>query len=98
MKLHCKIGLLFFAAILAACNPFPRESERMAEAMRQAEAVYGDGNLLVETDTALFIPGLAEASGYYAGKKQYAKAALAALYNGYTERDFDKEAAMASFM
>lgn len=97
MKLHRRIGLLFFAAFLAACSPYPRESERMADAMAQAEAVYGDGNLLVETDTVLFIPGLAEASGYYAGKKQYAKAALAALYNGYTERDFDKEAAMASF-
>ena len=97
MKLHCKIGLLFFAAFLAACTPFPSESERVAEAMRQAEAVYGDGNLLVETDTALFIPSLAEASDYYARKKQYAKAALAELYNGYTEKDFDKEAAMASF-
>ena len=91
------IWILIVAAILAACNPFPRESERMAEAMAQAEAVYGDGNLLVETDTVLFIPGLAEASGFYAGKKQYGKAAMAALYNGYTERDFDKEVAMASF-
>ena len=91
------IWILIVAAILAACNPFPRESERMAEAMAQAEAVYGDGNLLVETDTVLFIPGLAEASGFYAGKKQYGKAAMAALYNGYTERDFDKEAAMVSF-
>lgn len=89
--------IVIVAAFFAACNPFPRESERMAEAMRQAEAVYGDGNLLVETDTALFIPGLAEASDYYARKKQYAKAALAALYNGYTEKDFDKEAAMVSF-
>ena len=88
---------MLFAAFFAACSPYPRESERMAEAMRQAEAVYGDGSLLVETDTVLFIPGLAEASGYYAGKRQYGKAALAALYNGYTERDFDKEAAMASF-
>ena len=85
------------AFLFAACSPYPRESERMAEAMRQAEAVYGDGSLLIETDTALFIPGLAEASQYYAGKRQYGKAALAALYNGYTERDFDKEAAMVSF-
>ena len=85
------------AFLFAACSPYPRESERMAEAMAQAEAVYGDGSLLIETDTALFIPGLAEASQYYAGKRQYGKAALAALYNGYTERDFDKEAAMVSF-
>ena len=85
------------AFLFAACSPYPRESERMAEAMAQAEAVYGDGSLLIETDTALFVPGLAEASQYYAGKRQYDKAALAALYNGYTERDFDKEAAMVSF-
>lgn len=91
------IGFLMVAAYFAACSPYPHESERMAEAMRQAEAVYGDGSLLIETDTALFIPGLAEALGYYAGKRQYGKAALAALYNGYTERDFDKETAMASF-
>ena len=91
------IWILLIAAMLAACSPYPRESERMAEAMAQAEAVYGDGGLLIETDTALFIPGLAEASQYYAGKRQYGKAALAALYNGYTERDFDKESAMVSF-
>ena len=91
------IWILLIAAMLAACSPYPRESERMAEAMAQAEAVYGDGSLLIETDTALFIPALAEASQYYAGKRQYGKAALAALYNGYTERDFDKEAAMVSF-
>ena len=97
MKQICLIWLLVVAVVLAACNPYPRESERMAEAMAQAEAVYGDGSLLVETDTVLFIPSLAEASGYYAGKKQYGKAALAALYNGYTEKDFDKEAAMVSF-
>ena len=97
MKRPHLIWIMFFAVIVAACNPYPRESERMAEAMRQAEAVYGDGSLLIETDTALFVPGLAEASQYYAGKRQYGKAALAALYNGYTERDFDKEAAMVSF-
>ena len=69
----------------------------MAAAMEQAESVYGDGNLLIEVDTALFVPGLSEASSYYARKKQYGKAALAALYNGYAEKDFDKEMAMNSF-
>lgn len=97
MNRLCLIWFLIVAAMLAACSPYPRESERMAVAMAQAEAVYDDGNLLVETDTVLFIPGLAEASGYYAVKRQYNKAALAALYNGYTERVFDKEAAMVSF-
>ena len=65
--------------------------------MEQAVAVYGDGNLEVEVDTALFIPGLSEAPAYFASKKQYDKAALAALLNGYSEKDFDKEAAMVSF-
>ncbi|MCR5645212.1 MAG: hypothetical protein K6F96_02310, partial [Bacteroidales bacterium] len=84
MKRYGYIVCLLLMAVAWACSPFPRESERSAEAMRQAEVVYGDGSLLIETDTALFIPGLAEALGYYAGKRQYGKAALAALYNGYT--------------
>ncbi|MBO7083531.1 MAG: hypothetical protein J6W30_06775, partial [Bacteroidales bacterium] len=83
--------------VLVACNPNPRESERMAAAMEQAESVYGDDNILMETDTVLFIPGLAEASAYFARKKQFDKAALAALYNGYAEKDYDKEMAMNSF-
>lgn len=97
MRRFKAIWILFIASLLAGCGFYPRESEMMATAMEQAEAVYGDGSLLVETDTALFIPCLAEASDYYAGKKQYGKAALAALYNGYTERGVDDEAAMVSF-
>lgn len=97
----CRIKTIIVLSILSiaftSCNHNYRESERMAAAMEQAKAIYGDGNLLVETDTVLFIPCLAEAFGYYAGKKQYGKAALAALYNGYSERDFDEEAATASF-
>ena len=37
------------------------------------------------------------ASLYYANKKQFGKAALAALYNGYAEKAYDKEAAMEAF-
>ena len=92
------IAVIFaLLALMVSCGPYPRESERMAAALEQAEAVYGDGNLLMETDTVLFIPGLSEASAYYARKKQFGKAALAALYNGYAEKDYDKEAAMNSF-
>ena len=91
------IWALVFVAVLAACSPYPHEAEHMTAAIEQATAIYGDGNLLDEIDTVLFIPGLAEASEYYAGKKQYDKAALAALFNGYTERDIAKEAAMVSF-
>ena len=96
---HTKTSLVIsvFLIVLVACNPNPRESERMAAALEQAESVYGDGNILMETDTVLFIPGLAEASAYFARKKQFDKAALAALYNGYAEKDYDKEMAMNSF-
>lgn len=97
MKIHNVIWFLLSAAMVASCSPHPRKSERMAAALKQAEAVYGDGSLLIETDTALFIPGLAEAAEYYAGRKQYNKAALAALYNGYAEKDYDKELSMVSF-
>ena len=95
MKLFGKIWILVMLASLAACNS--RESQKMEAALEQAVAVYGDGNLEIEVDTALFIPGLSEASAYFASKKQYEKAALAALLNGYSEKDFDKEVAMQSF-
>ena len=88
-------AFLMLLAVLAACNP--RQSREMEAALEQAKAVYGDGSLEIEVDTVLFIPGLSEASAYFAGKKQYGKAALAALLNGYSEKDFDKKAAMLSF-
>ena len=91
------LSLLLLSLFFAACERYPRESERIAAAFEQAQAVYGDGSLELEVDTALFIPGLSEASTYFADKKQYDKAALAALLNGYSEKDFDKEAAMLSF-
>ena len=89
--------IILLAAVMMACNPFPRESVRMNAALEQAEVVYGAAGLEVDIDTVLFIPDLAEAADYFAGKKQYGKAALAALYNGYSEKDFNKEAAMLSF-
>ena len=95
MKHLSSYVLLLLLAVLAACNS--RQSQEMEAALEQAKAVYGDGSLELEVDTALFIPGLSEASTYFADKKQYDKAALAALLNGYSEKDFDKEAAMLSF-
>ena len=93
MKRFVLIGLCFVAVLFMACDPYPRESERMEAALQRADSVYGEG----ENDTTLFIPGLAEASSYFAEKKQYEKAALAALYNGYFEKDYDKSEAMRSF-
>ncbi|MBQ3709282.1 MAG: hypothetical protein II887_01110, partial [Bacteroidales bacterium] len=78
------LSLLLLSLFFAACERYPRESERIAAAFEQAQAVYGDGSLELEVDTALFIPGLSEASTYFADKKQYDKAALAALLNGYS--------------
>ncbi|MCR4848706.1 MAG: hypothetical protein K5920_07670 [Bacteroidales bacterium] len=95
MKFWKAIWFLLFAAFLASCGS--RESQEMEAALEQATAVYGDGSLEMEVDTVLFIPGLSEAPAFFAGKKQYEKAAFAALLNGYSEKDFDKEAAMLSF-
>ncbi len=92
MKNRCIIFWLVFMA-LAACSPYPRESKRMAEAFEQAQLVYGKG----ENDTLLFIPELDKASAYYAQKGDYGKAALAALYHGYAEKDYDKTLAMNAF-
>ena len=79
---------------MTACNSNPSQLERMEAALEQAEAIYSEG----ENDTILFIPNLAEASLYFAENKQYNKAALAALYNGYAEKDYDNTVAMESFM
>lgn len=95
MKFWKAIWFLLFAAFLASCSS--RESQEMEAALEQATAVYGDGSLEMEVDTVLFIPGLSEAPAYFAKKRQYDKAALAALLNGYSEKDFNKEAAMLSF-
>lgn len=93
MKLDVLISLCFVGIAFMSCDPYPRELERMEAALKQADSIYGKG----ENDTALFIPNLAEASSFFADKKQYGKAALAALYNGYAEKDYDKVEAMASF-
>ena len=96
MKRYLFLSFLALA-FLFSCSLNLRESERMAAALEQAESVYGEGSLLMEVDTALFIPGLSDASLYYARKKQFSKAALAALYNGYSEKDYNKDLATNSF-
>ena len=93
MKRRVLIWICFVAVVMMACTPYPSESERMETALLQADSVYREG----ENDTALFIPDLAKASSYFAEKKQYDKAALSALYNGYAEKDYDKDEAMSSF-
>ena len=93
MKRRELIWLVFAAVILMACDPYPGKSARMEYALKRADSIYGEG----ENDTALFIPDLAEASTYFAERKQYGKAALAALYYGYSEKDYDKVVAMESF-
>lgn len=85
--------LIIGVVVLASCNPFPRESKRMDAALEQAQLVYGEG----ENDTLLFIPELDKAASFYAQKKDYGKAALAALYHGYAEMDYDKTTAMEAF-
>jgi DNA-binding CsgD family transcriptional regulator len=80
-------------AILTSCGPYSSEARRMDAAFEQARLVYGEG----ENDTLLFIPELDKASAYYADKKDYGKAALAALYHGYAEMDSDKAEAMKAF-
>ena len=99
MKQRVLIWLFFVGVVFVACEPYSREYERMNAALEQAKVVYGTVNLDVDVDinTALFIPNLAESSAFFARKKQYDKAALAALYQGYSEKDFDKTVAMESF-
>jgi tetratricopeptide (TPR) repeat protein len=84
------------------------ERERMDMALLQAEALFGDREDAISPimDDDFFddkgnlstSPELERAAAYYAGKKQYAKAAHAALYSGFVQQHYnEKEAAMRSF-
>ena len=85
------------------------ERQRMDMALLQAEALFADrGNEISPVmdddffdDHANVVstsPDLERAATYYASKKQYAKAAHAALYSGFVQQHYDeKEAAMQSF-
>ena len=84
------------------------ERERMDMALLQAEALFGDHGQEISPvmDDDFFdehanlstSPELERAAAYYAGKKQYAQAAHAALYSGFVQQHYDeKEAAMRSF-
>ena len=84
------------------------ERQRMDMALLQAEALFGDrGNEISPVmdddffDDKPFLttsPELERAATYYAGKKQYNKAAQAALYSGFVQQHYsDNTAAMQSF-
>ena len=84
------------------------ERERMDIALLQAEALFGDRGDAISPimDDDFFddkgnlstSPELERAAAYYAKKKQYAKAAHAALYSGFVQQHYnEKEAAMQSF-
>ena len=84
------------------------ERERMDMALLQAEALFGDhgqdispvmdDDFFDEHANLSTSPELERAAAYFAQKKQYAKAAHAALYSGFVQQHYDeKEAAMRSF-
>ena len=84
------------------------ERERMDMALLHAEALFGDRGQEISPvmDDDFFdehanfstSPELEHAAAYYAGKKQYAKAAHAALYSGFVQQHYnEKESAMRSF-
>ena len=84
------------------------EKQRMDMALLQAEALLGDRGQEIPPlmdddffdDKPFFStsPELERAADYYAKKKQYAKAAHAALYSGFVQQHYnDKTAAMQSF-
>ena len=84
------------------------ERERMDMALLQAEALFGDCGDAISPimDDDFFddkgnlstSPELERAAAYYAKKKQYAKAAHAALYSGFVQQHYnEKEVAMRSF-
>jgi len=85
------------------------ERERMEMALLQAEALFGnratyeispvmDDDFFEDHPNISTSPELERAAAYFARKKQYAKAAHAALYSGFVQQHYnEKEAAMRSF-
>ena len=84
------------------------EKHRMEMALLQGEALFGDHGQEIPPlmddeffDDKPFLtisPELERATDYYARKKQYAKAAHAALYSGYVQQHYgEKQTAMQSF-
>ena len=84
------------------------ERERMDMALLQAEALFGDhgqdispvmdDDFFDSHDNLSPSPELERAAAYFAQKKQYAKAAHAALYSGFVQQHYgEKENAMRSF-
>ena len=84
------------------------ERERMDIALLQAEALFGDhgqdispvmdDDFFDSHDNLSPSPELERAATYFAQKKQYAKAAHAALYSGFVQQHYgEKENAMRSF-
>jgi DNA-binding CsgD family transcriptional regulator len=84
------------------------EKHRMDMALLQAEALFGDHGQeispLMDDDffddkpTLSTSPELERAAAYYAKKKNYDKAAHAALYSGFVQQHYnDKTSAMQSF-
>jgi len=84
------------------------EKQRMDMALLQGEALFGDRGQEIPPlmddeffDDKPFLstsPELERAADYYARKKQYAKAAHAALYSGFIQQHYnEKQAAMQSF-
>lgn len=83
------------------------ERERMDMALLQAEVMFGtadafspimDNDFLDDHANLSTSPELERASVYYAKKKQFDKAARAALYSGFVQQHYnEKETAMYSF-
>ncbi len=84
------------------------ERERMDMALLQAEALFGDhgqdispvmdDDFFDDHDNISTSPELERAAAYYAKKKQYDKAAHAALYSGFVQQHYNEKGnAMRSF-
>ena len=83
------------------------ERQRMDMALLQAEALFGDRGQeispLMDDDffdgkpTLSTSPELERAADYYARKKQYTKAAHAALYSGFVQQHYNDKTAMQSY-
>lgn len=94
---------LSLLAFFASCHGPQREARRMEMALLQGEALFSHVSLDdddIDSVLSRFSPSpdLEQAAAYYAKKKEYAKAAHAALYSGYVQQYYnDQTTAMQSY-
>ncbi|MBR4392360.1 MAG: tetratricopeptide repeat protein [Bacteroidales bacterium] len=95
--------VLALLLLFASCQGPRRDAQRMEAALLQGDTLYceiavDEEDLSEVFDSVVPNPELERAAFYFAGKRDYARAARAALYSGYVQQYYQEKAeAMQSY-